>query len=201
MLNMSFGGLIMFEDDFDIEKLTSKLADVSDDELRDLVNRLIVERDMLLDIVDIDYLTGVYNRRILDKISDFSVVALCNVHVVNDLNRMFGRDVGDRLLQKIADILKNNIRGADYLCRYDSTEFLLIFCGCNKKTVEQRMLDIRNLILSAIVYPDVDNILSIGISDDNNGMGLKYSIQQASDALYNSQNIGKKGDLVYRKTK
>ena len=55
----------MFSDNNIVERLKDKLKTVNDVELVYLVNKLITERDDLLENINIDQLTGVYNRIIL----------------------------------------------------------------------------------------------------------------------------------------
>ncbi len=91
-----------------------------------------------LEVISItDPLTELYNRRYLDKTiqsslnlakryrTPFSVVLLDidNFKLINDTN---GHDVGDKVLQQIADILVKNSRKNDLAGRWGGEEFLII---------------------------------------------------------------------------
>ena len=84
-----------------------------------------------------DELTGLYNFRHLREhavleIARASRYARQVTFVMIDLddfaevNREFGRDVGDTVLRHWADSLRSELRGCDLVCRYGADEFLLV---------------------------------------------------------------------------
>lgn len=83
-----------------------------------------------------DYLTGIYNRKMLDiylkeKISaskdgnTFSAILidLNNFKVIND---MYGHDAGDEALQITVRLIKDCLRQNDFIARYGGDEFCII---------------------------------------------------------------------------
>ena len=69
----------MINDNNIVERLKEKLKTVNDVELVYLVNKLLSEREELIENVNIDQLTGMYNRRVLNYIDDFSVIVMCDI--------------------------------------------------------------------------------------------------------------------------
>ncbi|MHC4945471.1 MAG: diguanylate cyclase [Planctomycetota bacterium] len=85
-----------------------------------------------------DPLTGISNRRNIIQIltSEFArfrrkgtplSVAIIDVDRFKSINDQWGHLVGDEVLLKISEFLKNGIRDADYIGRYGGDEFMAVF--------------------------------------------------------------------------
>lgn len=94
--------------------------------------------DRLEENLMIDELTGVYNRRFInkelssayeaEKYEDVDKVALIMVDIddFKEINDVYGHLVGDRALQKVANIIKNRIRSNyDWVARFGGDEFII----------------------------------------------------------------------------
>lgn len=104
------------------------------EEVVDLRHRI----DELSELVSTDALTGLFNFRhfktVLQAEMDRSkrsgiptslvLVDLDHFKVVNDT---YGHEIGNRALQHLADILRNEVRTTDIVCRYGGEEFAMIF--------------------------------------------------------------------------
>ena len=84
-----------------------------------------------------DPLTGVYNRHSLDELLEQEVkrsqrynhpidVLMVDVNRFKEINDRFGHQLGDRVLQKVAQLLTEQVRGTDIVARYGGDEFLII---------------------------------------------------------------------------
>ncbi|MBE6015646.1 MAG: diguanylate cyclase [Lachnospiraceae bacterium] len=84
-----------------------------------------------------DALTGLKNRRgyqeVIDHISpdDTVGVVFCDANSLKSVNDNFGHEAGDRLLQRIADLLKTSFFDGD-ICRISGDEFIYIEKNMNK---------------------------------------------------------------------
>ena len=92
-----------------------------------------------------DPLTGVYNRRIGYLLLEEeihkarrkkSVLTVCFIDIngLKEVNDNFGHKEGDDLILSVVNILKENLRESDILCRMGGDEFLVIMldCGLNQ---------------------------------------------------------------------
>ncbi len=84
-----------------------------------------------------DPLTGLYNRRYLYEQSEvlFNLaerqwqpisVAMIDIDYFKEVNDSYGHMVGDEVLRRIADVLKQTLRAADLIARYGGEEFAVV---------------------------------------------------------------------------
>ena len=179
----------MADDYFD--KLISKIDLIDDKELKNLILKLIDERNELADSIKKDSLTGVYNRRVLDEIDGYRTLVLCDVDNFKTINDSFGHDVGDKVLKIVANILIGNCREHDLVCRYGGDEFLLIFKTDDEKAVKARMKKVANKVTNSVTLPNFTATLSIGVTSYNALSDLSETIQRADQALYKAKAFGK----------
>jgi len=104
--------------------------------IQDLTERKALEAK-LSELATIDGLTGVYNRRFLEgkleeemakakRYHDFLALILLDIDQFKEINDQFGHLVGDQVLKKTADIVKNCIRTTDMVARYGGDEFVVL---------------------------------------------------------------------------
>ena len=84
-----------------------------------------------------DSLTGVFNRRYMERVLDKEVsraeryhsrlcLAVIDVDRFKEFNTRFGHVEGDRVLTVVADLLRKNFRAADTVVRYGGDEFIVV---------------------------------------------------------------------------
>ena len=180
-----------------ITRLIEKAKDIKDPELVELIDRLIRERNYLEDMASIDPLTGLYNRRILNRVRDCCAIAMCDIDDFKKINDSYGHDFGDSVIKSVSQIIKQNVRANDFVCRYGGDEFLIIFNDCNKEVVCERMRKVQE----DLKYPFRDKkykvSISVGIAERENDQSLTEVITNADMALYNSKNNGKNRITLY----
>jgi diguanylate cyclase (GGDEF)-like protein len=104
-----------------------------------------------------DALTGLGNRRWIydrlnalwreaDRRGTLVWVMLADLDQFKKINRTFGREMGDEVLQTIATVLDRSVRAGDCVCRYGGDEFLLAGVCAD----ESEMPGLAGRILTAI---------------------------------------------------
>jgi len=84
-----------------------------------------------------DSLTGVFNRRYMERVLDKEVsraeryhsrlcLAVIDVDRFKEFNTRFGHLEGDRVLTVVASLLRKNFRAADTVVRYGGDEFIVV---------------------------------------------------------------------------
>jgi len=152
----------------------------------------------------IDPLTNLPNRRKLDAELESEYqrfvrhkhplsILMIDVDDFKSINDEFGHDYGDKTLQKLAELLKANIRETDHMGRYGGEEFLVV---CPNTKIQQACLLAEKLRASceAAPIPGVGVVtLSIGVSEAQAGdtRGVTAPLKRADEALYEAKRNGK----------
>lgn len=190
-----------------------KLDDVIDtdilkhnDEISDIGRAVMYMQKALKELVEMDVLTGIYNRRsgedrlkeIIKEASDYNTpfsIAVGDVDFFKDVNDTYGHDAGDIVLQQIAELMKKEMTGHGYAARWGGEEFLLVY---NKEEYQQsvahvsQLLDkIRNMKIRVNDDTYVSVTMTIGITKGNYDEELHYMFKRADTLLYNGKNSGR----------
>lgn len=157
-----------------------------------------------------DYLTGLYNRRGMDKFFPRTfkncmnskvptAVLLADVDDFKKYNDRFGHIAGDKALACFGEtMLKFAEETGAYAARYGGEEFSVIFANCDRESVEKHGKD----LLSRLRYTNSSGktlTVSIGAAvkipsgKDTVNLFVKY----ADEALYRSKRNGKNCVTVY----
>ncbi|ELI5719963.1 sensor domain-containing diguanylate cyclase [Vibrio fluvialis] len=146
-----------------------------------------------------DSMTGLFNRRGLDKAIEsfrlenipFSVLAL-DVDYFKKVNDTYGHDVGDELLKNVSQLMKNQAREHDVLCRAGGEEFMIFLPNTDLNRAFEAAERIRKSI-EIYSFPTVGNItISIGISSwEGLAERIDDVIKKSDQALYKAKNNGR----------
>lgn len=114
-----------------------------------------VEAGVVKEISEIDGLTLVRNRRVLDREltawcsrgEPFAVV-LFDLDHFKKVNDAYGHAVGDEVLKGFAGLLVDETRGQDLVARYGGEEFCVLLKGCSLADAVARAEGIRRAVAS-----------------------------------------------------
>lgn len=145
-----------------------------------------------------DKLTGLLNRRALedelvtfrqDKIYSSIFIDIDNFR---DFNNKFGHEVGDRILMKVGNTIRNEVRQEDRVYRYGGEEIVVLLRNCNKVDALRIAEKIR-LKVNMIKYEQYPKItLSIGVSSyPEDGKEIKSVIEGSDMAMLRAKQQGK----------
>lgn len=107
------------------------------EEKQERITELERELRALRDRVNIDHLTGLYNRRFFDEILAAKIaeahqshrpisVVLADLDHFKRVNDTWGHAVGDSVLRQFAGTLRSHVKGRDIVARHGGEEFALI---------------------------------------------------------------------------
>jgi diguanylate cyclase (GGDEF)-like protein len=159
-----------------------------------------------------DKLTGLYNRRYFDHFLDLEIkrslrqkshLALLMIDIDNfkKVNDTFGHLFGDKLLNKMGDLLKTETRDTDIVARYGGEEFAIVMSDTGLKEALQIAERIRQSIQAySFETKNCSTTVSIGIAmhplDANS---LNELIEKSDNSLYKAKHDGKNRVYAYSK--
>ncbi|WP_373001712.1 EAL domain-containing protein [Sulfurimonas sp.] len=163
----------ILDDDGEIVEYIAARTDVTE----------LIEKDKIIKKQFTDELTGLQNRgallRELALTSEKSTLALINIDRFSDINDYFGYEIGDKVLQEIAEIIKNIITKDAKAYRLSSDEFAVLYSnselsGDIKVDIEGLIDRIENTNLEIDGY-NIAPIISCGISSGKKQDAYKLS--------------------------
>ena len=151
-----------------------------------------------------DELTGVYNRAGYDLIKQ-SVDLLTTAFLLFDADRFkqvndrYGHETGDRMLQKIARILRDNFREDDYVCRIGGDEFVVLMAHVDPgvRTLIDRKVRQINEDLQNVTDGMPPITVSVGVSMCRAKGTAQDAFHEADIALYHVKDNGRNGCCFY----
>jgi len=147
-----------------------------------------------------DSLTGLYNRRKLDKtlnlhndMNDLYNIPYCviiiDVDNFKDTNDQYGHQVGDSVLQELSDILRNGVRSTDIVGRWGGEEFLVILPNTKHRSALGVAENLRKIV-SEYNFKHINNkTISLGVTEYNGD--IDDTLKKADDALYRAKKEGR----------
>lgn len=149
-----------------------------------------------------DPLTGLANRRAMDRQLDADlaraarggpVVALLLVDVddLKVVNDVAGHPAGDRVLQRLAEVLRSNARGGDLVARIGGDEFALVLPGTGLHGAVALARRIHGRLARAGTEPPLR--ASIGLATTEHVEPVPARLLEAADrSLYRAKADGKR---------
>lgn len=157
--------------------------------------------------VNIDALTGAYNRRafrmILDKALEQRamtkkpfVLAIIDIDHFKRVNDTYGHQKGDDVLKMIGKHLQTQIRQSDALIRYGGEEFVICFNDINIEHAHKIMEKIRLSVASLKLLDDRNVTISGGLSELRSDDIVSSLMRRADKALYAAKASGRNVILI-----
>ncbi len=135
------------------------------------------------------FLPDVLTKVNSDNIS--AVVVIIDIDHFKQVNDSFGHLAGDVILQKVADILKENANNNDYISRWGGEEFLLIWSNINAEDAYKKADALRYTIEQS-PFPSVGILTaSFGLALLVEGDNSESIISRADKKLYEAKRKGR----------
>ena len=145
-----------------------------------------------------DELTGAYNRSgyelLLSSLDlNTTYMLLFDVDNFKTINDTYGHEVGDKVLIKLVEVLKNNFRMDDYVCRIGGDEFVVFMVHSlmdQHDMIATKIKEINEeLSASEDGLPPVT--ISVGITHGSEVADQGNLFEKTDEALYYSKHHGK----------
>ena len=181
-----------------------ELAQANQD-LQSLQERLEAKNRELQQISIEDPLTGLHNRRYLDMQLTIEVsratrhrqplsIAMCDIDHFKEVNDRFSHALGDEVLRRLADLVRNAARLSDTVARFGGEEFVLIFPDTDRLGAEIMAERLRTLVAEhdwGALQPGLQITLSIGVAELDDSMDARTLLAIADARLYDAKRAGR----------
>lgn len=154
-----------------------------------------------------DVKTGLYNHgffmtRLKDEVNrlkngtgSFAVIVI-DVDTFKNFNDTFGHLAGDQVLEKLAQVLRQNVRENDIPSRFGGEEFTIMLPHTDADTAwavaEQLRTSVADMRVPwEVPLPQVTISLGIFVFNQDNDLGPTDILRRADEALYVSKNRGR----------
>ena len=151
----------------------------------------------------LDALTGLLNRRgcedrlkALDLEDVHSSLAIDIDHFKN-INDTFGHFIGDKVIQRIAKVIKANVSDSDIAVRFGGEEFMVVLANKTINEAKKAAESIRQAISELKLMQRQSNTclppitVSVGITQVDNDHNWTSIFNRADKALYQAKNNGR----------
>lgn len=153
-------------------------------------------------IAELDSLTQLYNHGAMYKIIDKAInesytsmkpltLMMLDVDYFKDVNDQYGHQVGDQVLNYLAQLFMDNIRDVDVAGRYGGEEFIILLNDTHLDlgyTVAERIR--KAVMATSIGHAHVRVTISIGICEWQ-GEDVATLVKKADKKLYDSKKYGR----------
>ena len=153
-----------------------------------------------------DYLTGINNNRHFFEMSEDEInrarrfehplsVIMFDIDHFKKVNDNYGHAIGDKVLTKVADICRNNLRSVDVLGRLGGEEFGILLPNTSKENALTVAESLREKIESIKIENLEDGFritASFGVSElIDQDKQIKPALIRADEALYKAKENGR----------
>lgn len=156
----------------------------------------------LADLALMDPLTGAYNRRYLTpqaqrNLADFeryarlSTLVLLDIDHFKSINDYHGHAAGDRVLQRVVNLISDRIRGVDMLFRLGGEEFVILLSDVASHSAAKIAEELRITIKTLKLLPDREVTVSIGVCDVAQAQSATHWLEQVDSAMYRAKQSGR----------
>jgi diguanylate cyclase (GGDEF)-like protein len=182
-------------------------------EMRQRLERLVGERTSALQdktrqlerLASLDTLTGLHNRRHADAFLDLALesaahegialtVALADVDHFKQINDGHSHAVGDRVLERVAQLLADRMRESDLVARYGGEEFLFCLVGMDEPRAREFCEELRLAVERhpwEDLSPGLSVTMSVGVTARQEESTVKALLDRADACLYRAKHLGR----------
>lgn len=169
------------------------------------VTDVVVYEQKLVQMTKEDGLTGLYNRRYLDRrlseelersirYGNSVSLMILDIDFFKNINDTHGHLCGDHTLRQFAKLLQRLVRSTDILGRYGGEEFCCILPGTPLMQAISLAERCRHQVEQAVIVSSDHQIkltTSIGVTESTRADTVSSLIKRADDALYLAKRQGR----------
>ncbi|WP_428737726.1 diguanylate cyclase [Sulfurimonas sp.] len=167
------------------------------------INTLLIEQNREYELMaSLDSLTGLYNRHkfkqlynssletMLQRLEVLSLIIL-DIDHFKKVNDTYGHIAGDEVLKTVAQILQDETRRIDMICRWGGEEFVVLLPTVSLEQAGQIAEKLRVKIAQTSIEQVGDISASFGVCEVKERKRLEEVIAKADELLYKAKKSGR----------
>ncbi len=182
---------------------------ISTQDFREMQSKLVSYNKKLLNIADLDPLTGLRNRRgameyIREHVEKYRAgeyhglsIAIGDIDFFKKVNDTYGHNSGDVALKTLANLFDNFMSDKGLVSRWGGEEFLFIFCSANGDEAAVMLSELRGQIHKIQFRFEGECVrltMTFGLAEYDLRRDVEATIGEADEKLYIGK--GKGRDIV-----
>jgi diguanylate cyclase (GGDEF)-like protein/PAS domain S-box-containing protein len=145
-----------------------------------------------------DVMTGLYNRAFFEETliklertrRDPISMILIDLNYLKVTNDQFGHQEGDKLIRRVAEVLKASISEGDIVARIGGDEFIIVVPDSDINNAKEMIERIQALVLvNNKFYREPELSLSLGAAMSNPSLPLEKVMSLADDEMYKNKGL------------
>jgi diguanylate cyclase (GGDEF)-like protein len=191
------------------ETMAQELGDLTSS-LRDRNRQLRDARRLLTDLANVDELTGLGNRRLINNVLQEEInrarrsgaslsIILLDVDYFKSYNDNYGHPAGDAVLKRLADLMQRaTSRAGEVVGRFGGEEFILVLPGACAESARRTAERLQDLVIAEGIphgHSQVTDIITVSQGLATLAPDSKLSpedlVKQADTALYSAKHLGR----------
>ncbi len=171
---------------------------------------LLEKQKQLEELATHDPLTRIYNRRKMDELFDAQwryckrhqccfAIAIADIDYFKNYNDYYGHDQGDRVLQRVAEVLAACVkRPQDSVSRYGGEEFVIILPDVNLKgfrhvleaiqqNIEKLAIEHKDSLVAPVITLTIGGVIAVPSAENS----VRQFFKAADNNLYQGKEAGR----------
>lgn len=209
-------GLIGMSTDISEQKKLEQQLEKTNNELKFKIDEITQLQATLWEQATQDPLTQLFNRRYFNEVAQKEIskfkrndksmaMLLLDADYFKKINDKFGHDIGDKVLIKLAEIMLDQCRRSDIVCRFGGEEFVILIPNISLASALERANNIRLTYEKEItqLLNGYSATISIGIAMwdeqlENKLRNLEGLTKAADQAMYQAKHSGRNQVCIYK---
>ena len=149
-----------------------------------------------------DALTGLYNRRFLERQMEQNgetskkdyVLCILDIDFFKKVNDTYGHTIGDVVLARLSELIKTTVCSENLAIRWGGEEFVLYFPDATPDAVYSLMEDLRKHVENTVIETAEHRIqitITVGIGIGRAGRNYQKVLRIADEKLYYGKQHGR----------
>ncbi|HLC86811.1 MAG TPA: GGDEF domain-containing protein [Candidatus Nanoarchaeia archaeon] len=196
-----------------LKRMKEKISDVKDKNLQEELNKILEElHGAVSDVYDTaihDKKTGLYNNYFFETVLEMEThkasrgeqklsVYMADIDFFKRLNDSYGHIEADKLLLRLANLIKKQIRMSDVAARFGGEEFIILFPKTGLDKAIEFAYRLRTLVKNDPIFKRHSLTISAGLTEYKPLDTPEKIMRRVDSALYKSKEQGRDRFIVIK---